>query len=745
MRCPTYPLLLFLAFCLCASPIMAQQTPVEQLAEASALFDARKYAEAATRLELFLASHPKHPKAGAAALALGRSRAELKQYDRAIVAYEKAIASKDPNVVPTAQLLLGEAAMQTKQWSKAVETLGAAVKSELKPAQAVMAFYWLGEAHFQLQNYPQAEQAYLRVLNDFRRSDVADRALFGAALSALRQNREDLARQRFQALIERYPESEDRLQAQLLLAQLQSKAKQFQAARSGFEAVLRHKSAGSVPGVVRAAEDGLIQTLQELKDEPALCALLEAVIPKLPANDPQRFRAHLSLAHSRYRQKQYAPALSAYEDASRSAEESVAAEATYWQGNTLMALGRPVEAAQTYARFVMRYPKHPRAATALLRQAEALVRAQRTEEAIPVYQALIARYPQSPEADRARREVTTLTDRITDPDRLLVAVKAVAGPERARGLVRVARLHLAERQIARALPLLEEALRNTPAPEVAAEAHYLQGLAYEAQDKSAQAVAALTRALQLHPEAEWAREARVRLPALHLELGQPAIAEKTALAALENQPDTKTAHQVQLALIQAYTDQKKWDQALDASQKLLEGNPSPNVAAAALLARAWAFARQGKTGEALTHWKRIAREYPQSEHAPEALLRAGDSLLQAEKYAEAQEHYSRVVLQYPDAPQQPEARYKLGSALYNQEKYAEAAAEYEAVINLKHAGNYLPEALYWAGLAREKSGEKEVAIRYLTRLVREFPKHPRVANARVRLAALNAIRNGTNN
>ncbi|MCS6776901.1 MAG: tetratricopeptide repeat protein [Chloroherpetonaceae bacterium] len=744
MRCPTYPLL-FVALCLCAASVTAQQTPAEQLAEASALFDARKYAEAATRLDLFLASHPKHPKAGAAALVLGRSRAELKQYDRAIAAYEKAIASKDPEVVPTAQVLLGEAAMQTKQWNRAVEALGAAVKAELKPAQAVMAFYWLGEAHFQLQNYPQAEQAYLRVLNDFRRSDVADRALFGAALSALRQGKEDLARQRFQALIERYPESEDRLQAQLLLAQLQLKAKQLPAARAGFEAVLRHRSVSSIPGAVRAAEDGLIQTLQELKDEPALCALLETVIPKLPANDPQKFRAHLTLAHSRYRQKQYAQALSAYEDASRSAEESVAAEAMYWQGNTLAALDRPGEAAQAYARFVMRHPKHPRAPTALLRQAEALVRAQRTEEAVPVYQILITRYPQSPEADRARQEVSTLTDRITDPDRLLAAVKATTGPERARGLVRVARLYLAERQIARALPLLEEALRANPAPEVAAEAHYLQGLTYETQDKPAQAVAALTQALQLHPGAEWAREARVRLPALYLELGQPASAEKAALAALETRPDTKAAHQVQLALIQAYTDQKKWDLALDASQKLLEGNPPPGVAAAALLARAWAFARQGKTGEAQEHWKRLVREYPQSEHAPEALLRIGDTLMQAEKYAEAQEHYSRVVLRYPDAPQQPEARYKLGSALYNQEKYAEAAAEYEAVIGLKNADNYLPESLYWAGLAREKSGEKEAAVRHLTRLIREFPRHSRVANARVRLAALNAIKDSRNN
>src|SRR5436309_3349264 len=144
-RMPVRYLLLFLLVIGAASaPVRAgADTPEEQLAAASALFDAQRYAEAAQKLDAFLAANPKHARAGAAALALGRCRAELKQYAQAIPAYEKAIASKDAAVLPVAQLGLGEAAIQARQWEKAVPALEAAAKTALKPDQAPVVWTWL--------------------------------------------------------------------------------------------------------------------------------------------------------------------------------------------------------------------------------------------------------------------------------------------------------------------------------------------------------------------------------------------------------------------------------------------------------------------------------------------------------------------------------------------------------------------------------------------------------------------------
>ncbi len=140
------------------------QSPAEQLAAASALFDAGKYAEAARTLDAFLAANPKHPRVGAAALALGRCRSELKQYAKAVPAYEKAIAAKDPAVITTAELGLGEAALQTGQWAKAAGALSAATQAGVTPEQAPIALAWLGQANYQLGKYAPADEAYTQVI-----------------------------------------------------------------------------------------------------------------------------------------------------------------------------------------------------------------------------------------------------------------------------------------------------------------------------------------------------------------------------------------------------------------------------------------------------------------------------------------------------------------------------------------------------------------------------------------------------
>src|SRR4051794_28230412 len=334
-------LLLFLILLPVAVAVRAE-TPEEQLAAASALFDAKKYAEAAQRLDLFLTANPKHAKAGAAALALGHCYTGLKQYAKAVPAYEKAVASKDPAVVPMAELALGEAAIQSEQWDKAAAALDVAVKSPLKPEQGALAWYWLGQARYQLGKFPAAEDAYLRVTRDYPRSDILDDAYFGAGLAAQRQDKADLARQRFRTVVDRFPQSPDRPQALLLLAQIDLDAKRYREARAGFEALLQDPAAKAAGAdLVAAAENGLVGALLELQDYPAATSRLEAILNRLPPADPQRFRVQLSLGNCRYHEKQYEPALAAYLEAAKSTEGAVAGEGHYWAANSYLALKKP--------------------------------------------------------------------------------------------------------------------------------------------------------------------------------------------------------------------------------------------------------------------------------------------------------------------------------------------------------------------------------------------------------------------
>lgn len=670
-------------------PPLHAQAPAEQLAAASALYDAGKFAPAAKLLDAFLAANPSHPRAGAAALALGRCRSELGQYAKAVPAYEKAVAAKDPAVRNTAELGLGEAALQTSQWAKAAGALKAATAAGVTPAQAPVAYDWLGQADYQLGQYEAAAQAYNEVVRKYPDSEAAADATFGAGLSALKLGRTDEAHQRLRVVLDRYPKGENRPQASLLLGQMDLDAKQYGQARAEFQAAL--SAVGADADTKQAAEDGLVNTLLKLEDYAGATTRLQAILARLPAGDPQRFPAALTLGRCLYAQKQYAPAQAAYGAAAKSPDARVAAQGLYWSANCALALGHSTEAAALFA-------------------------------------AVASRFPASELASKARAKAGD--------------VKAAVKEDNAAGVLQRARIDLDSKKYPQAGVALAALLAAAPPAAVAAEAHYLLGLADQGQDKNEPALAALTAAVADGAGADWLPDAHVQLAWLDIERKQPVAAEKSARAALalSAKPGYSPAieQQARLALVQADLDQQKWDDALAGCRALSAGNPPPDVMATVLFTQAWVSEKQGHADLALPLWSRLASEFGQSAYAPQALLHLGDASFKAQKFDDAQSRYAGLLARYPRSADAPQARLGLGNALYSLGRYDGAAAAFDVLAADKAADDLRPEALYWAGASWEKAGKKAAAVQRLSRLVSEYPTSARVAKAKVRLAYLKA-------
>jgi TolA-binding protein len=690
----------------CPALLRAEEidTPEEQLAAASALFDAKKYAEAAQRLDAFIAANPKHARTGAAAYALGRARAELKQFDKAVPAYEKAIASKDTAVLPMSELGLGEAAMNTRQYDKAIAALTEVVKTDLPVDQAATAWYWIGQANYQLGKFADSQAAYDHIWQQLKRATLLDSAYYGAGVAAQRQGKSEEARQRYRVVVDRYPKSDDRTNAMLGLAMLDVMDKRWPQARTGLESLLAVQDLS--PDIRASAEDSLIQALLELQDYAAVIPHLEAALTRAPANDPARYRIQLSLGTARYRQKQYEPALAAYLEAAKSSEEPIAAQGLYWAGNAQIALNRSGEAASLFQKLSTRYPNSDLAKKADQRAGEAR---------------------------------TDVVNSINDPSQLATAVRTLPAAERAPATIRLARLYLQQKKAAEAAAVLVDLVKTNPPAPMAAEANYLLGVSYDSLSKDAQAESALATAVKAGGDSPWIPDARSRLAWLYINLKQPEKAEAAANAALAGKLGNDAQQQTRLALLQSYIDQMKWDQALNAGKSILASNPPPDVVATVLFTQAWTADKRGMMETSLPIWDRLATEFPKSPYAAEALLHVGDARMKAEKFDEARDRYSTLVTNYPKSPLAYEARYKLGSALYNTGKPGEAAVEFDAVANDKAAGSYAPESLYWAGVALDKAGNKTEAIQRLTKLVAQYPTHARIVNAKIRLAALKAV------
>ena len=730
-----------MAIAICSAFVLAPiasnaDTPEEQLAAASALFETHKYADAATRLDSFLLANPKHERAGAAAFTLGRCRTELKQYDRAILAYQRAISTKDDSIVTLAELGLAEAAMHLRQYDKAAPALEAALEGQLKPAQAGVAWLWLGESDFELKRYEKSEEAYTHATAGFPRADFLDEANYGLGLVELKLNQPDLAQQRFRQVIDRYPQSTFRFKARLQLAVAALESKQYQKARGYLEPLTRD------PGVDEAtkleAEDSLTQVLLALNDYSAAIPQLESIFAKTTTSDPQYFKIALTLGNCYYHQKQYDNALTAYQTAAKSLDAGVAVEGLYWQANVNLAQDHPGEAAVLFNRLVTRYPKSDFAAKAALKAADSLAAAHQAAAAVVAYRAVIDKFAGSAEAATARRALAAVVENTNDPGQLAAALKGASMDEKTRGAIRIARLNIDIKKFADAVTAMTELLKSKPASSIACEADYVLGLALEGLNRPAPAAAAYGESVKLNSSAPWSMDANARLAWLYLDVKQPANAEKSANAVLQMKPEKQVEEQMRLALIQALVDQQKWDAAVDTCAVTLAGSPSPQTASAILYTQAWVEEKIGKPDIAAPLWGRILADEPNGPNAAEANTRIGDSMMRAEKYPDAAEYYGKVVSNFPTSRFKLEAQFKLGSALYNLGKTTEAAAAFIAVADDKTAGDYVPESLYWAGVALDKSGKKMDAIQRLSRLVTLYPKHARTPNAKIRLAALKA-------
>jgi TolA-binding protein len=580
------------------------------------------------------------------------------------------------------------------------------------------------------------------VTREHSKAEFVDAAYFGAGLAALKQKKNEEARQRFQTVINNYRKSEDRPQAMLIVAQMDLDAKKYKDARAGFEAMLGDPTVKAQGGeTLRAAEDGVIQSMLQAGEYAAAAPYLEKALARIPANDPMRFRAHLSLGHSRYHLKQYDKAFASYVDASKSGEGNVSAEAHYWAANSALALKKPQDAAEHFSIVASKHPRHELAAKAQFRAGESLESANQLEKAVGAYRATIEKYEKTPQAAEAKKALVELVASIDEPKLLASVLAGLPAEDRAAGQLRLGRLHIAAKAYDQAIQAV------APLAKSSAEAAYITGLAYEAQNKPQPAAAALSDAVDRGEKAPWAADACGRLAWLYLDLKQAANAESAAAKALALKPEAKLEQQVRLAMVQSQLDQKKWDPALQGAETLLKLNPSPETTATVLFTQAWILQKGKQTPEqALPIWERLYREFPKNNYAADALFYIGEGRAKAEKHEEAREKYAQILQSFPKHALATEARFRIGLAYYNLNKFAEAAAELDAVSQIPDAGELVPEALYWAGVSLDKAGKKTDAIQRLDRFVTKYSNYPnqeRVKNARLRLAALRAVAGGS--
>ena len=384
----------------------------------------------------------------------------------------------------------------------------------------------------------------------------------------------------------------------------------------------------------------------------------------------------------------------------------LAAEATFWLGDTLGRLGDYKGAVARLTTFTAGGAPQPLMESALLSLGWWSRAAGQPADAVKAYRALLSAYPQSRASGLWARAglVRALLDQ-NDYAAAREEAKQLEALDKASPLVLPTLLELRRSaadkgKIEEGRVLDTDLLARTLDPAtrawvllLSADLARQSGNVGEARDR----LELVRSAAQASPAVK--QQADLRMAQLDFDAREFAQAQ-TAAQALLNQPlgDDVRAATLVLAAESAYWA-RNWEQAAAAYSRFLADFPKRPEAPAAAFALAWAEFRRGRLDVARDRWAAFAREAPSDSRAAEAMLLAAELAAKAGDLAQAGTLFERVVGQYPGTEQAEVARVNRAILALNAGRPTDALSELNRIGVSGSSSPYLGRARAAKGIA----------------------------------------------
>jgi len=240
-------------------------------------------------------------------------------------------------------------------------------------------------------------------------------------------------------------------------------------------------------------------------------------------------------------------------------------------------------------------------------------------------------------------------------------------------------------------------------------------------------------------------------------------------------PESPYAARSQFAIGLAYEKKGKVGKAIEEYHKVAESYPYSSEEVSKVIEAEYRLGNVLLTREGGDTWQKIATfegNYeraalvfeqainisPFNKRAPEMQYKSGDAYFKAGKYEEAIIEYKKVLETYTDSEWVDEAVFKLGftaetqglGTLYDQAKTEDAIKWYSRYLKEYPEGEKAGEAkermgnlldrkfqkIYETGEYYEKEGEKESALIYYRRILKDFPGTTCAEKARKRIKGI---------
>jgi len=680
---------------LVASLAVASTAGDDQFAVAAGHYGLERWKLAAAEFRTFLIEYPDHPQAGSAEFYLAESLVQTHEFSEAAEYYERFLAAEpDSPLAVKALFRAGEANYLAHRWEEAWQSLNRFRQRHPDDPLGGVVLWYLGDTAMRRDEPEQAEKLFTELLERYPKHSMRSEARLGIGRALAAQHRIEAALEHYSDLAR---EARDPL----------SDAAQFQIGAAHFDA-----------GAYEAAADAF------------------AVFDVKYLDSPWRDWARLRQGQSLYHLARYPAAEGCFISLAEST--SVAVEASYWQGLTLKARGRPDAAADLFTATAASAAESDLVAALLLYAGEAFLDAGRPRDAFERFQQaaealghepydeqialgqiraylklkdhdavdreterFAARFPgSSARRDVIRLQARSLLDR-DRPDDAIALIESMSGqPTPADGVDSVAHSREEQQVGDRLLVAMAHQIAGRHA-EALAELTSLDdkrltrderrsvaealGISWLALERFDEALATLAIVVELSSPEDLSRETLGRLAVCHARAGKPADARRwyQEFAAAEPSESLLVSTTIAAAEAALATGQDRWAAALYESFEC--DDFSPDARAQGLAGTAWIAYRAGRPELAMARYRRLLARYPKSPPAAEAALVCGRIC----------EQLGRV-----DA----------------------ALAMYQKVMDRYAARDELPQAMLAAARLHDAHGHVGEAIELYSRLVDEFPK-----------------------
>lgn len=720
----------------------ARRVP-EGLNFANGLFRDRLYGPAAAEYERFLKGARPGPDADEARFGLANARLFQGEYAAARARFEEFLRlAPDHPGAATAWYRVGETAYMLGDLPAARRAFEKFTADYPDHKHADTAWPYLGDVCLRTGDLPRARRAYERSLAAHPEGRLADRARFGLGRALALQGESDAALKAFSALAEKGGKDwADR--AWFQIGQVHAAAKHDAEAVAAFEKV---EGVAAQSPLIPEARLNRAEALARLGRRDEAVAALKA----LAADAPQTLaaRAALALGTAELEAGDAAGALAGLDAAAkRFARTPMAAALVFRSGEAALKLGRPDDARARFLRAAEADPADPWADDALARAAR-LALDQRDPEAAAALAATFARrFPASPLRADVRLVAARAALALGKPKDAIAALTASLAddaPDRATAEAQRYYLGLAYKadgQAAKAAELLD-ALAQTPAAPIAADAQFMVGQGHVEAKRFAEAVGPLEKYLAARPDGEVADTALAHLVHARLELGEPDAARAALDRLAARFPASKVLAPSRLRVAEGSLAARRYDAAAEQFERAAATpGADPAVAARARLGLGWARLEGGKPAEAAAAFAAFLAASPADPLAPEAALARARALEAARQTEPALAAYAKVAEAYPRSEAAAPARLARARLLVEAKRPAEAAAAYAAFAadfpeyKPKDAAAPGFDAVLaewgWALVDADRAAE---ADKVFARLLAAFPDSPHAADARFNLA-----------